>query len=112
MKDEMLLKMSMITAAIGLFALFLICQFSSEKTYKVDELKSLGENEKITVYATVSGIKENDKVASMRIAGTVDEDAVLFKKNNESINISINDRVKIKGSWYNNKVVVEDIEKV
>lgn len=109
MEDEKLLKISLITASIGIFLLFFIFQFLDHKTYKLEEVESLDDNEEFYVYGFVERIKETDKVAMLDLVEMkkIKQKAVYFKSENISINITEKDYVKIRGSKYEGKIVID-----
>ncbi len=114
MEDEKLLKISLISACIGIFALFCILYYSSEKVYSVEELKEVDDNTKITVYGLVKGLRETEKIAQIEIIEyrMIKQESLLFKDNNESVSVSEGERVKIKGEMYDGKLIIEKIEKI
>lgn len=114
MKDELLLKISLLTAWIGLFALFIILQSNEIKVYTIEELDMLEDNEKVAVIGQVRNLNENERAVSFDISEykIVSQRGIMFKRNNESSGISAGDFVKIKGSWYENRIIIDDIEKI
>jgi hypothetical protein len=113
MKDEILLKISLLTACVGLFMLFLIFYNNEINIYTIEELQELPENEKIIVYGEILNLKENDKVASFEIFEykMISQEGIMFKKNSESTKLRKGDNVKISGTWYDNKIIIETIDK-
>ena len=112
MKDEKLLKISLITTIIGLFALFIISQYQEDEVYRIDEIDKLEDNEKLVTYGKVENIKESEKALNIDITEMkkIRQKAVMFKDSNKSSGVSNGDYIKIKGEKYNGKVIVEDIE--
>jgi len=114
MEDEKLLKISLITACVGLFVLFIIMWFSSEEVYRLEEVEELDENDGLIVYGKVDYVDENDKVRMFEIVEykKIGQKALLFKENNESTGVEEEDYVRIKGTWYDGKIIIEEIRKI
>lgn len=112
MKDEKLLKISLITTILGLFILFMVSQYQEDKAYRIDEISELDDNERLVTYGRVENIKETDKALSIDITEIkkIRQNAVMFKDNNKSSGINNGDYVMIKGEKYNEKIIVEEIE--
>jgi hypothetical protein len=114
MEDKILLKISLISACIGLFILFFIFENSEINVYSIDEINALEENDKIIVFGEVMNLNENDNVASFDISEykIISQKAVFFKKANESTGLKKGDIVKITGTWYDKKVIIDNFEKI
>jgi hypothetical protein len=114
MDDDKLLKMSLITSCIGIFALFIILMMTSGKVYQIEELKELDDYEKVVAYGKVVSYNEDDKLISMGLAQQklIMQKTILFKENNKSLGIKKDDLVKVSGEMYEGKLVASKIEKV
>jgi hypothetical protein len=114
MEDEKLLKVSLITVAFGMTALFIIMQVYPEKTYSLKEIENLSESEKVVVYGYVNRIVEADKYALFEISqiDILNKEAIYFKRRDESVKAEENSSVRIKGTIYQGKILVNEIEEL
>jgi hypothetical protein len=114
MEDEKLLKLSLITVAFGMMVLFIIMQAYPEKSYSLKELENLSENEKVVVYGYVNRIIEADKYALFEISQMeiLTKEAIYFKRKDEGVQAEANSSVRIKGTIYQGKILINEIEQL
>jgi preprotein translocase subunit YajC len=110
MKDEMLLKISLATACMGIFALFIIMQSEKEIVYTLEEIDGLKENEEIVVYGIIDGIRESNEAINIEITEIkkIKKNALYFKDDSR-INLKEGDYVKIKWTKYGDGIIVDTI---
>ena len=77
---------------------------------EVDNIK----DRKFNLYGKVSSTREFEKVVSLDIFETkiIKKEALYFKSKNESVNISEGDILKIEGSIYEGKILIDKYEKI
>jgi hypothetical protein len=114
MDDDILLKISLVSACIGLFSMFIVQSIAELPEYNVSEVKDAKENKDLYVNGKVTGFYEGEKSASIRISECrlIDQDIVYFKDNPDSINVTKGDQIRILGSKYQGKLIAEKIEKL
>lgn len=112
MNDDRLLKLSLMTACIGIFALFGILEFSSVRMYSVEEVIDIDDNEDIVMHAKVENVKESKKVVSFNIIEVrkIKQKALYFKEKDVDSGINTGDYIRIEGSKYNGNVIVDKYE--
>jgi translation initiation factor IF-1 len=113
MEDDKLLKISLATACIGIFMLFIIMEISEPDTYSIEELDAASENEEVMIYGKIESIRETEKVVEIAIIENkiIRRKALRFKENEDDMEIDEGDVVKIQGSMYQGDIVIEDIER-
>jgi len=115
MKDEKLLKISLITACIGIFLLFVVLINTDEKVYSISEVKELEDNTDIVIYGTIMWSTETDKVLKLSIAEEriIEQDVLMFKDGKEEgEELMQGEIVKIKGQWYNGRIIADQVERI
>ncbi|MFT4304220.1 MAG: hypothetical protein ACMXYG_06660 [Candidatus Woesearchaeota archaeon] len=107
MKDEILLKISLIVCCIGIISLFFVFQYTEKEVYEVKDLKTLDDNSAVLIYARIDNIRETDRVANIRIMQSVTADALIFKDKPENISLKKGDIIRAEGNMYQGKLVIQ-----
>ena len=96
MKETTLLKIAIICSLVGLIVLYFISANIEISNYKPNLLnKNVGEDVKLT--GTITKITENDEVTFVEINYQNPVTVVLFKSNNEGLNLKNGDNVEVIG---------------
>jgi len=112
MEDDKLLKLSLITAIIGIFALSIVFYFADFPEHSFEEIKELDDYEEFYTTAKILDYHETDKVIMLDLVQykEIEMKAVYFK--DEDSNISLIDPVmgfvRIKGSKYDDEIIVHE----
>jgi hypothetical protein len=119
MNDKILLKISLLTAVVGIFLLFIFLQKEEVRYMSVIEFKNLTTCQNINlknvfIIGLVEKIDENNKTILLDLVEykRIQQKAIYFKENAETLGINDGDIVEIKGNWFNGKLILNSIEKV
>lgn len=93
-----ILKISIITAVIGVILLFVITQVFKEETIKIEDLK-LGQIERISGMVTSVYVSRNMHVFLKVADNTGEVDVVIFENNNidEAYDLEVGEEVSVLG---------------
>ena len=112
-----ILKISIITAVIGVILLFVITQVFKEETIKIEDLK-LGQIEKISGMVTSVYVSRNMHVFLKVADNTGEVDVVIFESHNidEAYDLEVGDEVSVLGrvDEYKGKteIIAKEIKKL
>lgn len=119
MNDKILLKISLITAVFGIFFLFIFLKTEEVEYMSVKEFRNLTNCQDINlnnvyIIGLVENINENNKTILIDLVEykKIQQRAIYFKDNTETIGITDGDIVEIRGNWFNGRLVLNTIEKV
>ena len=107
-----ILKISIITAVIGVILLFVITQVFNEETVKIEDLK-LGQIERISGMVTSVYVSRNMHVFLKVADNTGEIDVVIFENHNidEAYDLEVGDEVSVLGRVDEYKGKIEIIAK-
>ena len=105
MRDESLLKLSIITSLIGIIMLFFAIQLIEVKTVKISDITENMSGEKVTVYGYVISVYEKNGNMFLKIRDEKEINVVVF---NNHFDIEKDDYVKVEGKIdvYKNKLEI------
>ena len=112
-----ILKISIITAVIGVILLFVITQVFKEETIKIEDLK-LGQIERVSGMVTSVYVSRNMHVFLKVADNTGEVDVVIFENHNidEAYDLEVGDEVSVLGrvDEYKGKVeiIAKEIERI
>lgn len=120
MKDQDLLKISLITSIIGIFCLFIFLQLSEDEYMSIENFTKKIQNEKIDVLndvyliGLVENIDENNKTILLDLVEykRIKQKAIMFKENSNLIGINDGDIVELNGNYYNGKIILDKINRI
>ena len=97
MKENLLLKIALISSVIGLIILFFISENIKVDTTTLDKLDQLDIDTTVKVKGVISAITEFDKIAIIKIMEPNTREVVIFKKSNLT-ELQEGDLIEVEGT--------------
>lgn len=97
MKEKTLLKIALICSLIGLFILFLYSENIEVSEKNIGKITLDDIDKYVKVKGIVEDIFENEKVAILKTIQPQSIEIILFKNENKSIGINVDDEIEVIG---------------
>lgn len=97
MKEKNLLKIALICSLIGVLILFIVSQNISVGKKTISKITIEDIDKKVKIEGYVENIVDTEKIVIINVVQPQNIDVILFKENNETIDIKKDDFIEVIG---------------
>ncbi len=99
--EEKLLKLSFITAIIGILALFFISEYLDYEHIDIGRIYDIPEDDKIKLIGVVDGLHSNENITFISVSEPQTVNVIAF----DNVSIDVGDKVEIIGTVSDDDVI-------